>query len=193
MTATAHVDTFVRDNLPPRELWPELRFDLPELQYPSHLNCAAELLNEDHGERTAILWPSGRWTYAELGAKVDRIAHVLVDDLGLVPGNRVLLRGANGPMLAAAVLAVWKAGCVAVPTMPLLRAPELRAIINKAQVNAALCAASLCEELDRACEAGGPLKHVVHFGAPQEDLERRMAAKGEPFVAVSTASDDPCL
>ncbi|HEY1325517.1 MAG TPA: AMP-binding protein, partial [Casimicrobiaceae bacterium] len=98
MTHTAHVDSFARDNLPPREQWPELRFDLPELRYPERLNCASVLLT-DHvvqgrGDRTAILAPGGvRWTYAELNAQANRIAHVLVEDLGVVPGNRVLLRG----------------------------------------------------------------------------------------------------
>src|SRR5439155_15500096 len=97
---TAHVDTFARDHLPPRELWPEFIFELPELVYPDRMNCATELLDRavdrGWGARTAIVAADGtRWTYAELLARANRIAHVLVDDLGLVPGNRVLLRGPN--------------------------------------------------------------------------------------------------
>ena len=107
---SAHVDTFARDHLPPLDEWPELVFDLPELQYPARLNCVAELLDrhvaEGRGERRAILGGQHAWTYAGLQRQVDRIAHVLHADMGLVPGNRVLLRGANCPSMAAAVLAV---------------------------------------------------------------------------------------
>ena len=128
---TGHLDTFCRDSLPPRELWPDL-LDLP---YPPRLNCAAELLDARAGEedRTAILWPGGRWTYRELASAVNRIARVLVEDLGLIAGNRVLLRSPNTPMLAACWLAVVKAGGVAVCTMPLLRRRELAHIADKAR------------------------------------------------------------
>ncbi len=113
--ASAHVDTFARDHLPPPELWPALDYTgLPELAYPPRLNCAAELLDRvvaaGHGERTAILAPGTCWTYRELLEAANRIAGVLRDDLGLVPGNRVLLRGPNNPMMAACWLAVLKAG-----------------------------------------------------------------------------------
>ena len=125
MTASAHVDTFARDNLPPRAAWPELVFELPELQYPARMNCATELvdraIDRGWGERTAILTPDGaRWTYAELHAHSSRIARVLVEDMGLVPGNRVLLRGPNTPAMAACWFAVIKAGGIAVATMALL-------------------------------------------------------------------------
>jgi 2-aminobenzoate-CoA ligase len=196
MTVTAHVDTFARDHLPPRALWPELLFDLPELQYPERLNCTSELLDRalpEHGARPAIFWRGGAWTYAELANKVDRIARVLIEDLKLVPGNRVLLRGANGPMFAASVLAVWKAGCIAVPTMPLLRAPELKVIIEKARVDAALCAEPLKQALDEA-SAGGLLKQVLYFNSAAADgLEQRMLGKDGAFEAVDTAADDICL
>ena len=115
MSYTAHVDTFSYQNLPPREQWPKLIFDLPELRYPERINCGTELLDRaiDRGwsERTAILAPDGlRWSYRELRENANRIARILVDDLGLVPGNRVLLRGPNNPMLAACWFAVMKAG-----------------------------------------------------------------------------------
>jgi len=192
MIASAHVDTFARDHLPPPALWPELLFELPTLQYPPRLNCAAELLASGDGAKPAILWRGGCWSRAELADKIDRIARVLVEDMGLVPGNRVLLRGANGPMLAACLLAVWKAGLIAVPTMPLLRAPELRAVIDKARIGAALCAAPLLDELERA--RGIPLERIVVFDGDAEDaLERRMQAKAGGFTAVDTAAEDVCL
>ncbi|MGO4474741.1 AMP-binding protein [Massilia sp. 2TAF26] len=192
---SAHVDTFARDHLPPVGEWPELVFDLPELQYPARLNCVAELLDrhvaEGRGERRAIQGEHHAWTYAGLQRQVDRIAHVLRADMGLVPGNRVLLRGANCPSMAAAVLAVLKAGLVAVPTMPLLRAKELGVILDKAQVNAVLCARALAGELEQVA-AHPP---TVYFDDPDhpEGLEARMARHAAPFAAVDTAADDVCL
>jgi 2-aminobenzoate-CoA ligase len=192
---SAHVDSFARDHLPPADQWPEFLFDLPALQYPARLNCVAELLDrhvsEGRGARTAVLGEALTWTYAELQRQVDRIAHVLRDDMGLVPGNRVLLRGANHPMMAAAILAVFKAGLVAVPTMPLLRARELQVILDKAEVNAVLCARSLASELEQV-EGHPP---VVWFQDPDiaDGLEARMARHDAPFAAVDTAADDVCL
>ncbi|MEO1440959.1 MAG: AMP-binding protein, partial [Chloroflexota bacterium] len=137
MTDTAHVDTFALDNLPPQEQWPELLFELPEVQYPDRLNCTVELLDkaidQGWGDRVAILGTGIKWTYAELLEKVNRAAHVLTNELGLVPGNRVLLRGPNHPMLAVAWFAIEKAGLIAVTTMPLLRAKELTEIIDRVQ------------------------------------------------------------
>src|SRR5437868_5453728 len=129
MTYTAHLDTFARDRLPPREQWPEFRFDLPELQYSQRVNCATILLDEavaeGHGGRIALYGLREQLTYSELQERANRIANVLTDQLGFVPGNRVLLRGANSPMLAALWFAVMKAGGIAVTTMPMLRAGEL--------------------------------------------------------------------
>src|SRR5689334_18058730 len=130
MTRTAHLDTFARDRLPPRDAWPELIFELPALHYPERMNAATELLtralDRGWGARVAIRAPDGlRWTYADLDAAAARIAQVLVEDLGLVPGNRVLLRSFNNPMYAACLFGVLKAGGIATGTMPLLRAKEL--------------------------------------------------------------------
>ena len=140
---TAHLDTFARDNLPPRELWPEFSFDLPELQYPERLNCATELLDRaverGLGDKPVFYTPNERWTYGQLLERANRIARVLRDDFGLVPGNRVLLRAANNPMLVACWFAVLKAGGIAVTTMPLLRARELAVILDKAEIRLALC------------------------------------------------------
>jgi 2-aminobenzoate-CoA ligase len=196
LTASAHVDTFARDHLPPAELWPELLFELPELDYPARLNCVAELLDravrEGDGARVAIRGEHVTWTYAELREQVDRIANVLRMEMGLVPGNRVLLRGANCPMMAAAILGVLKAGCVAVPTMPLLRARELGIIIEKAQVNAVLCAAPLRAEMEVAPNRPSQL---CWFDDPAagDSLEARMAAQPSSFEACDTAADDVCL
>lgn len=195
---TAHIDTFARDNLPDRALWPDLIFTLPELNYPERLNCAAELLDRaverGWGDRTCLIAPDGRWSYRDLQDSVDRIARVLVEDLGLVPGNRVLLRGANNPMMVACWFAVTKAGGIAVPTMPLLRAVELTYILDKAQIGLALCDARLAGELAAAGEDAAALKRIVPFGSDSADgLERLMAGKPAGFPAVDTALEDICL
>lgn len=196
---SAHVDTFARDNLPPADQWPEFIFEGPGLQFPERLNCAAELLDRrvamGEGGRTCLVAADGRrWTYAELQAEANRIAHVLVQDLGLVPGNRVLLRGPNHPELAACWFGVMKAGGIAVGTMPLLRARELTQMTTKAQVTHALCDARLADEL-KAAQAGCPtLKHLVLYGGGAADsLEALAANKPAQFDTVDTAAEDTCL
>ncbi len=199
MTRTAHVDTFAADHLPPREEWPELLFDLPELRYPEQTNCATELLDRaverGWGERTAILAPGGlRWTYAELLARANRVAQVLRDELALVPGNRVLLRGPNNPVLAACWFGVLKAGGIAVATMPLLRARELVAIVRKAEISHALCDARWMAELDAARDGCPTLSRVLRFGDDAADgLDARAAGKPDRFDDVRTALDDTAL
>src|SRR6478609_6437874 len=133
LSRSGHVDTFCRDHLPPPEEWPDLLFDLPGLDYPERLNAATALLDDvigTHGaDRPCLEAPgSATWTYADLLAAANRVAHVLVEDLGVLPGNRVLLRGPNNPWLAACFLGVLKAGAVAVATMPLLRGREIATI-----------------------------------------------------------------
>lgn len=198
MSGTAYLDTFANDNLPPREQWPELLFELDELAYPERLNCAAELLDRmvarGHGASIAIRGAGLNWTYAELLETVDRIAGVLRSGMQLVPGNRVLLRGANNPMMAACILAVWKAGLIAVPTMPLLRARELGTIMRLARVDAVLCAADLRAELDLACRELEAAPRVLAFkDAAPDALEALMAAMPARFEAVDTWSQDVCL
>ena len=194
LSPSGHTDGFARASLPPPHAWPEFRFDLPELHYPQRLNSIAELLDgavaRGWGGRTALIGARERLTYAELLARVDRIAHVLRHDLGLATGNRVLVRGANCPTMAACILGVIKAGCIAVPTMPLLRARELGAIADKARINAVLCAGGLVGEV----EALGLAVPVLVFDAPVADcLEQRMARHDAPFAAADTAVDDVCL
>jgi 2-aminobenzoate-CoA ligase len=202
---TAHVDTFARDRLPPRALWPEMGCpNLPELEsYPDRLNAAAALLDaavaRGWGKRTAVRYGGLAWTYEDLLDRTDRVARVLVEDMALRPGERVLLRAPNTPMMAAAWLAVLKAGGIAVATMPLLRARELAVIIERAQVSHALCSVDTREALAQAREAAPILRHVAHFTAEgdgsrtEADLDRAMKEKSGPFPAVDTAADDPAL
>ncbi len=196
---TGHVDTFARDNLPPREQWPEFKFDLPELQYPERLNCVTEWVDRwvaaGQGERPCLLSPTEELTYAQLNERINRIANVLTRDLGMVPGNRVLLRAANNPMMVAAYFAVIKAGGVAVATMPLLRAKELSYPLAKAKIALALCDARLADEMEKAKAQSSDLKRIVYWGSMAPDaLETLMAKPGyEHFVACDTAADDVCL
>jgi 2-aminobenzoate-CoA ligase len=199
MSASAQTDSFARDNLPPRAEWPELIFTLPELRYPERLNAAVELLDRmvERGcrDRPCLVWPEGSWTYGELLAHANRIAAFLVKDLGLVPGNRVLLRGYNGPWLAASWFAVLKAGGIAVTTMPLLRAFELNKILDKAQVRLALCDARLGAELEAAAERTPVLERIVYWGeaASGEGLEGLVAARAAEFESCPTAAEDVAL
>jgi len=195
MAYTAHLDRFAAERLPPRDEWPELLFETPELQFPERLNCGVRLLDaavaEGHGDRAALITDAGIVTYAALLADANRIANVLVNELGIVPGNRVLLRAPNNPRLFACWLAVMKAGAIAVTTMPLLRAKELGVIAERARVDHALCDARLRAELDLAAKAGARLGTIVSFG--DGDLESRMARQPPAFSNVDTAADDVCL
>jgi 2-aminobenzoate-CoA ligase len=190
-------DTFCDDALPPRELWPVMRYDtLPELAaYPERMNCAAELLDRavdrGWGDRTALLAPGARWTYRDLLAASNRIAHVLVEDLGLRPGGRVLLRGANAPMLVACWFAVLKAGGVVVCTMPLLRTRELVFTVEKARIALALTDTRVAAD----CEAAMPGGRVVHYGTDggPGTLEALMASKPDAFANADTRADETAL
>ncbi|HEX3125757.1 MAG TPA: AMP-binding protein [Thermoanaerobaculia bacterium] len=192
--ATAHVDTFCRDLLPPPELWPEMDYSgLAELAYPDRMNCAADLLDarvaEGNGDRIAFHFAGGTWTYRELLEKANRIAHVLVDDFGLVPGNRVLLRGFNNPMMAACWFAVLKAGGIVVATMPLLRVRELVYMIDKARIGLVLTDARIRAEADQSAE--GRNVRAVDFNTGE--LEERMEGKPTDFKNCDTAADDIAL
>ncbi|MDO8876777.1 MAG: AMP-binding protein, partial [Pseudolabrys sp.] len=148
---SAHVDTFARDNLPPFDQWPELLLDRPEFQYPDYLNAAVELTDRNvergFGDRTALIGNGRRRTYKELADWSNRLAHALVENYGVKPGNRVLIRSGNNPALVAVWLAATKAGAVVVNTMPMLRAGELSKIVDKAEVSLALCDSRIADEL----------------------------------------------
>jgi len=191
LSPSAHVDSFCRDRLPPEHLWPELIFELPELEYPDRLNAATVLLDGAvarwGADRRCVLSPKQSWTYGELLANANRVAHVL-RDRGIVPGNRVLLRGPNNPWLVACWFGVLKAGAVAVATMPLLRAHELSAIAELARPALALCD-------HRYLEALAPVDvPVLPYGADDPgDLTTFAAAAPTEFDDVVTAADDVAL
>jgi len=198
MAHTAHVDTFARDNLPPQEQWPVFLLDRPELRYPERLNCAAAFLDrwveEGRGDAPCLISPAETLTYRQLQERVNRICNVLVDRLGFVPGNRVLLRSANNPMMVALYLAVLKAGGVVVATMPLLRAKEIAYPLNKAKIAIALCDHRLADEMEKARALAPDLRHVVYWGSgTAEGLEALLAEASPDFEAVDTAADDVCL
>ncbi|WP_332815184.1 AMP-binding protein [Ramlibacter sp.] len=196
---SAQTDRFVHDRLPPREQWPQMCYDLPELRLPERLNLVEELLDKaaarGWGDRPMLRSPKITLSYADARERVDRIARVLVEDLGLVPGNRVLLRGGNSIGMALAWLAVVKAGLVAVATMPLLRARELGEIIDKAQPAVALCDARLLDEMEKAREGRPVLREIIPFNAPGQPgtLAVRAAQKDGDFPACPTSGDDIAL
>jgi 2-aminobenzoate-CoA ligase len=191
---SAHLDTFCLDRLPSRDQWPEFRFDLPDLRYPDRLNSAVELLDvtaDRHGHaRPCLRSPTGTWTYGEAVRLTDQLAQVLTEDFAVRPGNRVLLRGPNSPWLAAAWLAVLKAGAVAVTTMALLRAREIAAIVALTEPSLALCDHRFAEDLAVAAPA---LTTVRYGGDGPDELAARCAAKDARFTAVSTAADDVAM
>jgi len=193
------IDTFAPDRMPHADALPQLVFDTPALQAlakRSALNVTSELLDawlaRGHGHRPCLIGSDGRcWTYAEVAEQVNRMAHVLVSQMGLVPGNRVLLRGANSPRLAMAFLAVFKAGGIAVGTMPLLRARELGVIIDKAQISLALCDARLADELQQAQADHPVLQRVMLFnGGEGSPLEAAAAQQPAAFDAWHSAPED---
>ena len=199
--SSAHLDTFARDNLPPVAQQPQFLFDLPELQFPPQLNCASALLDrhltEGNGSRVCLRAPGLTWTYADLQAKANRIANVLVHDMGVVPGNRVLLHAPNNAMMVACWFAVMKVGAIAVATMPLLRAKELKAVVDKAQIRHALCDAHLDAELKLAAQQCTVLQCVRYFNGESPDsadsVEVAMACHSAEFTNADTASDDTCI
>ena len=192
---SAHVDTFTRESLPPRATWPEFTFTLPDLYYPESVNCAATLLDRHvlagAGSRRCLVTDSETWSYADLLAKSNQVARVLVEELGLVSGNRVLLRGPNNPWLVAAWFGVIKAGGVAVTTMPLLRAGEIHTVAEIAEVKHAICDHRFVEDLESAAIPG--LVTLRYGGSAQDDLTNLAAGKPAEFENVATAADDVCL
>jgi 2-aminobenzoate-CoA ligase len=200
MTPSAHVDTFTRHHLPPADTWPALEFTLPELHYPERLNAAAVLIDdavEQHGADRPALWtPDGAvWTYGQLQTRSNQVAQVLTEDLGVVPGNRVLLRGPNNPWIVAAWLGVLKAGAVVVTTMPMLRSSEVSTLL---QLTKPVVAISDHRFVDELTIAAGDDVTVLTYGAGKGfdddgDLVSRCGHKSGKFTAVDTAADDVAL
>jgi 2-aminobenzoate-CoA ligase len=199
MIPSGHIDTFARDHLPPQAQWPDFLFGLPELRYPDRVNCVSGFVDKwvrsGKGDRLAVISPAETLTYAQLAERIDRIANVLTRDCGLVPGNRVLLRGFNSPMAIACYLAVIKAGGVMVATMPLLRAKELSYCIGKAKIALALCDARLADEMEKTRPLAPDLQRVVYWGDDRANgLDALMRQPGyDAFAACDTAIDDVCL
>ncbi len=198
LTASIHTDTFTRDNLPRPDQWPD--FLLDGFDYPEQLNAAVELTDamvaKGFGDHTALIGNGRRRTYKELADWTNRLAHVLVEDLGVQPGNRVLIRSANNPAMVACWLAATKAGAVVVNTMPMLRATELGQIIDKAEISHALCDTRLMEEMTTCAADSRYLRHVVGFDGTSNhdaDLDRLALEKPVRFEAAKTGRDDVAL
>jgi 2-aminobenzoate-CoA ligase len=194
LSPSAHVDTFCRDRLPPQDQWPEFLYDLPQLRYPERLNCAAELLDataaREGSGRPCLRSATQTWTYGETVRRTNQLAQVLTEDFGLQPGNRVLLRGPNNPWLAAAWLAVVKAGGVTVTTMAVLRPKEIATSTGLTEPSLAICDHRFAEDL----AAGAPsLTALTYGGDGPDDLAARCAAKDGAFTPVLTAADDVAM
>jgi 2-aminobenzoate-CoA ligase len=197
---SGHVDDFTRRNLPPFDKWPDLLLDRPEFQYPEYLNAAVELtdriVEKGMGDRVALIGNGRLRTYKELADWSNRLAHALVENYGVKPGNRVLIRSGNNPALVAAWLAATKAGAVVVNTMPLLRAGELTKIVDKAEITLALTDSRIADELVACAKTSRFLKQVVNFdGTSNHDaeLDRVALSKSVRFDAVKTGRDDVAL
>ena len=195
---TGHLDGFARANLPPVEQWPDLLLD--RFDYPEWLNAGVELCDAQvaagHGDRIALIGNGRSRTYKELADWSNRIAHALVEDYGIVPGNRVLIRGPNNPAVVACWLAATKAGAVVVNTMPMLRAGELAKIVDKAGIGLALCDTRALDELVACAKDSRFLNKVIGFdGTANHDaeLDRAALSKAVRFDAVRTARDDVAL
>jgi len=195
---TAHVDTFARDNLPPPDQWPD--FLLEGFAYPDHVNAAVELtdrmVERDFGDRVALVGHGRRRTYRELSDWTNRLARTLVEEYGVKPGNRVLVRSANNPAMIACWLAATKVGAVVVNTMPMLRAGELSKIVDKAQIGLALCDTRLLDELTACAKESRFLRSIVGFdgtASHDSELDRIALKKPATFEAVRTGRDDVAL
>jgi 2-aminobenzoate-CoA ligase len=200
---SAHVDDFGKISLPPLDQWPDMDWkSVPELAaYPGQMNCAVELLDKQtkkYGDRPVIHFEDATWTYNDLLAKANQIAHVLVDDLGIMPGNRVFMRAPNNPMYVAIWLAVMKVGAIGVATMPLLRAKELTYITEKAVVKVGFCCDHLKDEMEKTIAQSTTFENAIYFSNLGQkpgngNLDELMAGKPTTFDNIDTAADDVCL
>jgi len=198
--STAHIDTFIIDNMPPKELWPEMDYSvLPELAaYPERMNVATELLDnmvaDGCANKPMIYFGDDIWTYSDLMERANQIANVLIEDYGMVPGERVILRSGNHPMLIASWFAVLKAGGIAIATMPVLRERELVYMMGKAKVNLAISDIKLADDIDVAGKKADDLRDILYFGGDDaKSLDSAMATKSVAFDNVETSADDPCV
>lgn len=196
LSPSAHLDTFARDRLPPTDEWPVLEFTIPEVEYPERLNAATVLIDDSvarfGANRPCLRTPTGEvWTYGEVLDRANQVANVLVDELGVIPGNRVLLRGPNNPWLVACWLAVLKVGGVAVTTMHALRSQEIQPLLELTAPTVALVDHRFADEL--VAVAGGDLTVLSYGSDADDDLIRRSARRSTTFVNIDTAADDVAL
>jgi 2-aminobenzoate-CoA ligase len=192
---TSHRDTFVRERLPRRELQPEFLFELADLQYPERLNAAVELINRTDPSSPAIVNESGRWTYGDMKEMSDRIARLLVEEEGLVPGNRVLLRGPNCATMFAAWLGILKAGGIVVATMPLLRPSEIATILSRAQISHAIVDSRYIGDFRQGAQTADTVRSLLRYDGDygKGELETRLRSVAPGFEPVDTLGDDPAI
>jgi 2-aminobenzoate-CoA ligase len=192
---TARTDTFVRDRLPPPEQQPDFLFELPELQYPDRLNAAVELIDKGDATTLAVINDAGRWTYGEMKDLSDRIARLLVEEEGLVPGNRVFLRGPNTATMFAAWLGILKAGGIVVATMPVLRPGEIATILERAQVSHAIVDSRYIGDFRDGAEQARTVGSLIRYDGDygKGELETRLREVAPGFAPVDTRSDDIAL
>jgi len=195
MVSSAHVDGFVRDRLPPPELQPEFLFDLPELQYPERTNAAVELIGKGDSGALAVVNDQGSCTYGEMRDMSDRIARLLVEEEGLVPGNRVLLRGPNTATMFAAWLGILKAGGIVVATMPVLRPGEIATVLARAEVTHAIVDSRFIGDFRLGAEQAGTVRSLIKYDGDygNGELETRLRSVAPGFVPVETRRDDVAL
>jgi 2-aminobenzoate-CoA ligase len=195
MVSTAHVDGFVRDRLPPPEAQPEFLFELPELQYPERMNAAVELIDKGDPAALAVINDQGSWSYGEIADMSDRIARLLAEEEGLVPGNRVFLRGPNGATLFAAWLGILKAGGIVVATMPILRPGEIATILERAQVSHAIVDSRFIGDFRLGAEQVGTVRSLIRYDGDygQGELETRLRSVAPGFAPAETRRDDVAL
>lgn len=201
---SAHVDQFARNMLPAKEYWPVFDYSGKNLtRYPDYINAAEVIIDaaiaDGFGDKPAYYFEGETWCYRYLQDRAERIARVLVGDYGLVPGNRVLLRSGNNPMLVACWLAVLKAGGICVMTVPMLKSEEISFILNRVEIRFALCEESLAEDLETARQSSPSLEQIAYFtpmGSGQSKaaaLDRAVEMKPAGFANVATAADDIAL
>ncbi|MGF1550008.1 MAG: AMP-binding protein [Sphingomonadaceae bacterium] len=188
-------DNFVRDRLPVPQDQPEFLFDLPELAYPERMNAAAELLAGKDRDAPAILNAAGRWSYGEIEDLSSRIARLLVEEEGLVPGNRVFLRGPNGATLFAAWLGILKAGGIVVATMPVLRGAEIAKLLNRAEISHAIVDDRGAEDFKTGAKQAGTLRSTLFYHGDEGggNMEKRLERTAPGLAAIDTHRDDPAL
>ena len=198
LTPSAHIDQFARNNLPQEAMQPD--YILNGYEYPEILNVGFELTDkmvlQGYGDNIALIGNGRRRTYKELSDWTNRLANALVENYGVQPGNRVLIRSANNPAMVACWLAATKAGAVVVNTMPLLREKELVEIINKAEITHILCDSRLMEEVDKCFEKSSALKYVVPFDGTANhvsELDEVALEKSIKFETIKTTRDDVAL